>query len=376
MVLPHAAGSNISNRGTIALPQNNNNGIVTGFDIRSRQAIVNLDGSGESVRVAVPIGQIVVPGQIAQITGSTTGGAFTGSFVFNTRRNRIAAGTNGTVNVGSNAASANTPASCDISQLAPTSPASNGGNEGDECPSGYVPNCGAPGTPEENQCFGCKPEEDEETEFEERPNIPGNPGDGCGGLNDSCDWYIVASEAAAVCPTQMINKGFATIDGVTRVLCCGGEDRPPGDGCSWQQLSCGLFYSPNPDDQFCEVNPTCGADGRRVYDSLSDCEADLPTPGLCETLYKMFLKFQSGPFPAVEPEGDWFFDGPVTNIRVEETGGVAGRPIVFYDRPGFGTDFIASTGVGFSPGAVPFALTEQGPLLRVDGLPDNCMLMP
>lgn len=71
-----------------------------------------------------------------------------------------------------------------------------------------------------------------------------------------------------------------------------------------------------------------------------------------------------------ETSGTHSFIGKVLSIRRFTDG--QGRPKYGYMREGFPDEQIAGTGMGFSPGAVPFTETEFGPLLPASGLPDEC----
>ncbi|CBA17909.1 hypothetical protein AHIS2_p102 [Acaryochloris phage A-HIS2] len=286
MTLPHNAGSSISRRAFSRAPSNviqeiqrgqaagGQTGVVRGVDPRTNQAIVELDIGGQ-VRVAIPLGGRAFPGQIAQVFGSGQGGVYQGSFYFNDFQRAIplfAGFSEITYTVPNQGSSVTNQAdNCDINQSAPTSPRLTGGSSGNngevECPEGYSPNCDDSG----NNCFGCKKDEEPSEELPTRPNLPGNPGDGCGGPGDQCDWYQGSS-----CPPGTFSKGFVEFPvGVVRSLCCGSGDRPAGDGCDWQDNPIPNYYSANDAGNACELNPTGGIDGRPVYGTLADCEADL-----------------------------------------------------------------------------------------------------
>lgn len=286
MTLPHQAGARIA--GNVAFSrapaENQQNagsdsltGVVRGIDPRTRQAIVELDQGGQ-VRVAIPTGGRAFPGQVAVTTGRPVGGVYRGSFYFNDFQ-RTSSLYTGFAEITYTGETTNTPTtvadSCDIDQNPPTSPLNSSGGTG--CPKGFSPNCGAPGTGTEGNCFGCKADQpvetptDDDIQPESRPNLPGDPGDGCGGSNDSCDWYQGTS-----CPTGTYSKGFVEFPaGTFRSLCCGSSDRPTGDGCDWQGEAPDPVYSPNEDGNACEINPSRGNDGRNTYGSLASCEDDL-----------------------------------------------------------------------------------------------------
>lgn len=71
-----------------------------------------------------------------------------------------------------------------------------------------------------------------------------------------------------------------------------------------------------------------------------------------------------------ETSGFHSFVGKVLSIRRFTDG--QGRPKYGYMREGFPDEQIAATGMGFSPGAVPFTETFFGPLLPSSGVPDEC----
>lgn len=71
-----------------------------------------------------------------------------------------------------------------------------------------------------------------------------------------------------------------------------------------------------------------------------------------------------------ETTGTHSFVGKVLSIRRFTDS--QGRPKYGYQREGIPEEQIAATGMGFSPGAVPFTEIFFGPLLPASGVPDEC----
>ena len=341
-MLPHRAGSSISKANTSFTP-GSNQGIVAGFDPSTGQALIRRDGTNEIVRIPLPTGQRVFPGQVATLSQGL-GGGYTGTYSFQLAAGQTYAnGIPGPTLAGESSTSSELEDSCDISQNVPASsfspPSGNKSaddEEEEECPEGYSPNCDVNG----ENCDGCKKDPEP---GKPAPSIPGDPGDGCGGPGDRCDWYDGQS-----CPEGTFSKGFVEFPaGVFRTLCCGSEDRPAGQGCEWQgDLSPTPIYSPSSDGITCELNNSGGSDGRAAFGTLAECES---------TLYDI--------------TEDWI---------IGSTGGIAGR----YDAPSgyiiVGNTLISGTGYCNSS-ACTAQVSQNGypfPCPSVDVQPDKRSALP
>lgn len=106
------------------------------------------------------------------------------------------------------------------------------------------------------------------------------------------------------------------------------------------------------------------ADADALFGGPADFEG-----GQCEGVrYQVTTSFTN--VFGTETTGLHFFEGKVLSIRRFTDG--QGRPKYGYQREGFADEQVATTGMGFSPGAVPFTETFFGALTPDGGAIDAC----
>lgn len=262
--LPHSPGNlslnNVLDTSRKKNPQEVSQGTLVGRDNATQETLVRETGTDNLVRTVGALGDRL-PGAPIEILKSTALG---------TQRTPV-----GVPGSSSNVQQLNTSStSTQFNQTASFSDSCSLGFGGSNsvCPVGFIPRCDQNGN-----CFGCIPKPEPPFEVtltplsrEAPPDVPGDPGDGCGGPDDSCSWYEGQS-----CPAGTFSKGFVEFpQGVFRVLCCGGPDRDPGIGCGWQEpefpVNVSYKCTEVEGERFC----LAVYDGSGNFQTQAECEAN------------------------------------------------------------------------------------------------------